>query len=302
MDIQQLSAFITITELGSFSAAASQLGITQSAISKRISLLEAQVTQPLFDRINRRIQLTEAGQALLPRAKRIVQEIEDTTRYMKDRKGLINGTLSIATSHHIGLHRLPPVLKNFTQQYPDVHLQINFIDSEQASPAIIQGDFELALITLPQAMIENKSKIDPYPQMQHYEVWSDPLAFVANRQHPLTKKVKDKKSITLSDLANYPAILPDQNTYTTELIQTLFDEQKQPLTISMTTNHLDAINMMISVGLGWSVLPLSLMNKTITQLPIKGPTLIRKLGCIHHRERTLSNAARAMLSLLRNKS
>jgi len=302
MDIQQLIAFTTIADLGSFSAAAAQLRLTQSAISKRIALLEVQVSQPLFDRINRTVQLTEAGQALLPRAQRIIREVEDTKRYMTDIKGLVTGSLSIATSHHIGLHRLPTVLKRFTEQYPDVHLQINFIDSEQANAAVLQGEFELALITLPQSFIDDEGQVDRNHDIQHYRIWSDPLAFVTNQQHPLAKKVSQGLSVTLADLANYPAILPDPNTYTTQLIQNLFDEKKQALNISMTTNHLDAINMMISVGLGWSVLPLTLMNKNIIELPIKAPCLVRELGCIHHRERSLSNAARAMLTLLRKNS
>lgn len=299
MDTPQLSAFVSIAELGSFSLAASQLGLTQSAISKRIALLETELAQPLFDRINRRIQLTEAGQALLPRAQRILQEVKDTTRYMSDMQGMTSGSLSIATSHHIGLHRLPAILKRFTQAYPDVHLQISFIDSEQASAAVIEGEYDLALMTLPQLMPDEDENLKSYPKIQHHTIWADPLAFAANHQHPLAKKVKQKQAVNLADLANYPAILPDLNTHTTRLIQTLFHEQKQSLTISMTTNHLDAINMMISVGLGWSVLPLTLMNKHITQLPIKGTKLVRQLGCIHHRERTLSNAARAMLSMLR---
>lgn len=290
MDIQQLTAFVTIAELGSFSAAARRLHLTQSAISKRIALLEVQVTQPLFDRIGRSVQLTEAGLALVPRAKRILQEIADTKQFMSDSRGSVSGPLRIATSHHIGLHRLPPFLTTFSQQYPDVHLQLTFIDSEQAINAIVQGEFELALITLPETILDNN--ID---NIQHHNLWQDPMEFIVNNNHPLSFKQK----IKLADLAAYPAILPDRNTYTTELIQQLFTQERQTLDISMTTNHLDAIKMMISVGLGWSVLPETLMSKNITRLNVTGLKLTRQLGCIHHRARTLSNAARTMLKHLR---
>ncbi len=302
MDTQQLLAFTTIANSGSFSAAASQLGLTQSAISKRIALLEEYVAQPLFDRVSRQVLLTEAGQKLLPRAKRILQEIDDTRRYMLDLKGDVSGLLTIATSHHIGIHRLPSLLKRFTQHFPDVHLDIHFIDSEQAIEAIEQGDFELALMTLPNSLLLQSNENHPVHKLQYHPIWSDPLAFVADKQHPLTQKASRKKTINLADLANYPAILPDKNTYTTQLIQSLFEKQGQALSISMTTNHLDAISMMISVGLGWSVLPTTLLSKNIIKLPIKGPELVRELGCIHHRERTLSNAARAMLDMLRKES
>ncbi len=286
MDSQLLTAFVTVAELSSFSAAAEQLHLTQSAISKRIALLEAKITQPLFDRIGRSVQLTEAGVALVPRAKRILQEIADTEQFMSDIRGSVSGTLRIATSHHIGLHRLPPFLKSFSEQYPDVHLQLTFIDSEQATQAILQGDFELALITLPDSMLSNG--VD---NIQHHHLWQDPMVFIANNKHPLSAK----KCIKLTDLADYPAILPDRNTYTTELIQQLFTRENQVLNISTTTNHLDAIKMMITVGLGWSVLPETLLSKSITSLKVSNLKLTRQLGCIHHQERTLSNSARAML-------
>lgn len=291
MDAQLLAAFITVVETGSFSLAAEQLRLTQPAVSKRIALLEEQVTQPLFDRVSRKIVLTEAGQALLPRAKMIVQQLQDTQQFMEDIKGDIRGLIRIGTSHHIGLHRLPSVLKQFSQAHPEVHLQLHFIDSEQAIQAILNGEFDLALITLPETILNNEKEA-----IQHHSLWQDPMCFVANPEHPLTHK----QSISLKDLANYPAILPDKNTYTTQLIQQLFTKQKQRLDISMTTNHLDAIKMMIAVGLGWSVLPRTLVDDNITDLSVANIGLTRQLGCIHHRERTLSNAAREMLKYLQN--
>jgi DNA-binding transcriptional LysR family regulator len=290
MDTQHLIAFVTIVDKGSFSLAAEQLGLTQPAISKRISLLEEQVTQPLFDRISRSAKLTEAGLALLPRARKILRELEDTQRYMADLRGEVGGQLRIATSHHIGLHRLPPVLKAFTQNHPDVHLQLHFIDSEQAIQSIQQGEFDIALITLPETILNEE--ID---SIQHRTLWQDPMCFVAGGSHPLN----DRKRIKLSDLAHYPAILPDANTYTTKLIQQLFDNEQQPLNISMSTNHLDAIKMMISIGLGWSVLPETLVSKNLCRLPVSKIRPSRQLGCIYHRERTLSNAGRALLHSLR---
>lgn len=303
MDTQQLSAFVAIAKFDSFSEAAEHLGLTQSAISKRIALLEEFLQQSLFDRVSRQIQLTEAGHALLPRAKQLLQDMDDTKRFMSDLNGLVAGSLSMATSHYIGLHRLPPVLKEFANAYPDVHLQLNFIDSEQAYQAILQGDFELALITLPHNpdyLIHQKHSGSLLPsQIQSHPIWEDPLVFVANKEHPLAKKSGKEGQLNLADFAPYPAILPDRQTYTTQLVQQAFDEKHQALNISMTSNHLDAISMMISVGLGWSVLPKTLINTHLEILNVDKPALVRQLGCIHHRGRTLSNAARAMLTRLR---
>ena len=148
MDNQNLKAFITVAEVGSFSEAADRLYLTQSAISKRIALLEQQIGKRLFDRIARQVSLTEAGNELLPRARRILQEYENALQAINDLSGEASGTLRLAISHHLGLHRLPPILKQFAQQYPNVTLDIEFMDSEKAYEQVLHGDSEVAVITL----------------------------------------------------------------------------------------------------------------------------------------------------------
>ena len=120
MDIAGLRAFIIIAEGGSFSLAAEHLHLTQPAVSKRIAALEAELNVRLFDRLNRTVRLTEAGVLLLPRARRILAEIDDSRRALRNLAGTVTGPLIVATSHHIGLHRLPPVLRTFATRYPQV--------------------------------------------------------------------------------------------------------------------------------------------------------------------------------------
>jgi len=132
VDTANLSAFLAVADSGSFSRAAEQLHITQPAVSKRIALLEQQLDARLFDRIGRHVTLTEAGRALKPRAELVLQTLTDTRRALGKLSGQVRGRLSMATSHHIGLHRLPPVLRRFTKAYPGVALDIDFLDSEVA--------------------------------------------------------------------------------------------------------------------------------------------------------------------------
>lgn len=293
MDTQLLRAFLAVTEAQSFSIAADKLHLTQSAISKRIALLEQQLSQSLFDRIGRSVCLTESGKALLPRAQHIIDEIEDTERFMAQQSSIVAGELRIATSHHIGIHRLPPILKAYRQDYPDVHLQLHFIDSEQAINTVMHNDCDIAITTLP-ASHNNDS--DGSSDVQYHTLWQDPMQMVVSHQHPLSQK----KNVTINDLSQHPAILPDIATRTTQLVQTLFSKDNTHLNISMTSNHLDAIKMMVAVGLGWSALPERLIDESLHVLPIKNARIIRELGCAHHRHRTLSNATRAMLHCLKN--
>ena len=284
MDNQSLQAFVGVAEHGSFSEAAEHLHLTQSAVSKRIATLEQQVGKKLFDRIARRVSLTEAGSALLPRAKHILQECESAVQAINDLSGDTQGILRLAISHHLGLHRLPPILKTFARQYPLVNLDIEFMDSEKAYEQILQGQSEVAVITL---ALENHQNI------LSKEIWKDPLRFICAPDHPLAQI----KNPSLNNLAKYPVILPGLNTYTGRIIQDLFNSQNIPLTSPMSTNYLETISTMVEIGLGWSALPETLI-KNLHVMKTAQPETNRKLGYIHHRNRSLSNAAVAFLNLL----
>lgn len=285
MDIPNLNAFVAVADTHSFSAASEQLYLTQPAISKRISALENELDIQLFDRIGRKVTLTEAGSALLSRARNILQQVEDSKRAIQNLSGHIAGKLSIGTSHHIGLHRLPPVLRAFTHAHPEVELDLHFMDSEEACHAIEHGELELGIVTLP---------LKPAKVLHTYQVWPDPLDIVVNRSHPLTKLNK----ITPKQLAEYPAILPTLGTYTRQIFEHTMRKHKLELKVGLSTNYLETIKMMVSVGLGWSVLPRSMLNKELKTLSIDGIKLERQLGVVWHSGHTLSNAAKAMSEML----
>ena len=287
MDTQLLGAFLAVAETASFSVAAERLHLTQPAVSKRIAALEEQLGARLFDRIGRHVSLTESGRRLLPRAQRILREIEDTERVIRDLSGSVSGPLTIATSHHIGLHRLPPVLREFSRRHPDVRLEIEFMDSEKAHDAVAQGSLELAVITLAPA--------GSAPRLQAREVWPDPLSVMVARDHPLAGRLR----VSIGELAQHPAVLPGPGTYTGQILQQLFDASGVRLEVSMSTNYLETLRMLAAIGLGWSVLPDSMRTEELVALELPGAHLMRSLGYVYHRDRTLSNAARAFIALLK---
>ena len=284
MNNQNLKAFITVAECNSFSTAADRLYLTQSAISKRIAQLEQQIGKRLFDRIARQVSLTEAGAALLPRAQRILSEYENALQAINDLSGEASGTLRLAISHHLGLHRLPRILKQFAQQFPNVNLDIEFTDSEKAYEQVLHGETEVAVITL---------ALESHHNINSKKIWDDPLQFICANDHPLAKLDQPK----LQDLAEYPIILPGLNTYTGRIIQNLFHQQGIPLKSTMSTNYLETISTMVEIGLGWSVLPETLI-RDLYVMPFDQVSIARVLGYIHHTNRSLSNAAVEFLKLI----
>ncbi len=290
MDTQNLAAFVAVAELGSFSLASAQLHLTQPAVSKRVANLEQQLGKPLFDRIGHRIQLTEAGAVLLPQAKAIQDSVRMARRSLHDLDGDVRGPLTLATSHHLGLHRLPTVLRDFAASYPEVALELSFMGSEEAEQAVLTGTVELAITTL-------APNAEGIPSSLHSEeVWPDPLAFVVSPTHPLAAEGKTD----LATLSQYPAVLPEPDTYTTQIVQSTFKQAGQVLHLRLATNFLETIKMLVSIDFGWSVLPHTLVDKQITTLAIDGVSLTRSLGFIHHRQRSLSNAAKAFIDQLKH--
>lgn len=283
MDTQNLRAFLLVAETGSFSLAAEKLHLTQPAVSKRVALLEDQLGAQLFDRIGRNISLTEAGDALLPHAKSVQHELDAAEQSVRDLSGNIAGQLRLATSHHIGLHRLPPVLSRFSRDYPAVHIDIDFMDSEQAYELIMQGKVELAVVTLAPSSEESVITLP---------VWRDPLDIVIARDHELLASGEVPDLVAMS---KHPAILPGLNTYTGQIIKQLFDQHGLELQVSLVTNYLETISMMASVGLGWTILPRSMRDESLATIEVKGIAIERTLGLVYHRSRSLSRAARAFI-------
>jgi DNA-binding transcriptional LysR family regulator len=285
MDIANLQAFVSVAEAGSFSTAAEQLFLTQPAISKRIAQLESELDSRLFDRIGRHTALTESGRALLPRARRILAEVEDSRRAITNLSGRVAGPLRIGTSHHIGLHRLPPVLRRYSLDWPEVELDLHFMDSEQACRDVLHGRLELGIVTLPP---------DPAEDLAVREVWPDPLDFVTGRDHPLARSGR----VTPARLGRHDAILPATGTYTRAIIEQALAPYGLTVPVRMATNYLETIKMLVGVGLGWSVLPRSMMDGELAVIRVDGLRLQRRLGAVWHTRRTLSNAAQAMLEML----
>lgn len=284
MDLNNLQAFLAVADCASFSAAAERLHITQPAVSKRIQVLENMMECRLFDRVGRRVYLTDAGRVLRPRAEALLRDVADTQRELHDLGRQVAGELGLATSHHVGLHRLAPALRRFTRRYPEVQLDIRFEDSEDAYDLVRRAEAEIAVVTL-----------DPRGDgdLASRALWHDPLVFVAAADHPLAGP-----AVTLADLAAARPILPGLATYTGRIVAAAFADAGLTVRPNLATNYLETIAMLAGIGLGWSVLPRTMVKAPLVELAVACQPLSRQLGYVSNPRRTLSNAARAFREVL----
>lgn len=285
MDIQSLQAFVSVIDNGSFSAAATQLHLTQPAISKRLANLEQQLDCALLDRSHRSLRLTEAGQHLLPYARRVLDELYNARQTLTRLNTDVAGSLSVIASHHIGLHYLPAWLRALKQRHPGIELSLQFMESERALGLLHRLEGELAFVTLNDAMDSA------------FEIlwrWNDPMVFVCGPDHPLA----GLESPELGDLEAYECLLPAPETETYRVIRHFFMEADVRLRALSLTNHLENIKAMTAAGLGWSVLPETLLDDSLNLLPGL-PSLSRNLGAVTLRRRQLGRAGEALIDIAR---
>jgi DNA-binding transcriptional LysR family regulator len=196
----------------------------------------------------------------------------------------------LATSHHIGLHRLPQILRDFKIKYPQVDLDLHFMDSEDACVAIANNEIELAIVTLP----ENADA-----QLNLETIWIDTLQIVLAPDHPLA----DDDHIDQVKLLDFPAILPSMGTFTRKIINNYFSNNKDQIKIILETNYLETIKVMVSANLGWSMLPTSMLDNTVIGKPLNnsemhGLEIQRVLGIVTRQNRTLSLSSQAFILML----
>jgi DNA-binding transcriptional LysR family regulator len=149
------------------------------------------------------------------------------------------------------------------------------------------GELELAIVTLPPR---------PSSSLLTKPLWNDPLSVVCAPDHPLA----GYKKAGLPTLAQHKTILPGPETFTRQIVESAFKPLGMTLQVELSTNFLETIKMLTAVGLGWSVLPESMLDSELKRLntPLQ---LSRQLGVVQHAARTPSNAACAMLDLLQAK-
>ena len=287
MNLAAFEAFVKVMETGSISMAADLLFITQPAVTKRIHSLEEYFGVKLFESAGRGVQATHAAHSLLPKVKNWLNELGDIHHTLSHEQGQVQGKLKIGTSHHIGLHHLPNHLRTYVQTFPEVTLDVHFVDSEQAHEKVLAGDLELAFLTL---------SVQVYARLSYVTIWDDPLVFVAASFHPLA----NQKNLQLEDLIQYPSLLPAAQTYTSQITLPEFEKRGLKPKIRMSNNPLESIRMLASIGLGWSVLPKTLINQDLQQLDINFE-MNRQLGMVWHPGRSQSKAVLELIEMMRIK-
>jgi LysR family transcriptional regulator, low CO2-responsive transcriptional regulator len=237
MEIRQLKAFLAIAEARTFTAGARRVNVTQAAISMQIRQLEDEVGLQLFTRTPRRVILTEAGECLLERARKILREHDTAIEEIAELGGVEYGRLRIGSaSAEFTTHQLPVILRSVRASYPKSDLSVTSGTSATLVEKIMHGEIDIAFVSLP---VENSS-------ITTDTLFSDEIVAIAHPEHQNARE----RFVSAAALAGEPLILGERGGNTRRMIDDFFNAANVRPNITMELSRQEAVNQMVEHGLG----------------------------------------------------
>lgn len=282
MDFRQLESFVTIAKMKNFSQAAEKLFLTQPALSNHISKLENELGVTLFERNNKKTELTPAGKVFFISAQAMLNQRESAVLDLNDYQGKIEGMLEIGTSSVPGQYLLPDILTRFNVHYPHVIYNIHYLNSKQVIASILSGEMDFGIV----GVNPNNSSLTSE------KIAEDVLVAIAPNRPPFDVM----ESISAEELLNYRMLLRQEGSGTRQALENAlnqyFKEKVRLKTVAYIDNN-EMIYICVKKGLGISVVSnLAVADKaSVGQLKIlqlKDLQIKRSFYFVYPKSRTLS--------------
>ena len=252
MEIRQLRAFVAIAETKTFTAGAKRVHVTQAAISMQISQLEKEIGLPIFIRTPRQVLLTEAGEVLLGRARKILREHDAAIAQIAELAGAKKGRLRIGSaSSNFLTGNLPKVLNRLKKQFPDAEISVISGTSEALIERILAGEMDVAFVSLP---VESQ-------HIQTELLFSDEIVAIAHPSHPLA----NKKVVSAAALAGEKLILGERGGNTRREFDNFFVAAGVKPNVSMELSRQSSINEMVKNGMGVGIAGVKAVEKDVKE-------------------------------------
>lgn len=289
MELHQLTYFVAVAELGSFSRAAERCNVAQPSLSQQIQKLEQELGEPLFDRLPRRVVLTDAGRSLLPRAASILAEVRDIKHAMHQEADASRGVLNVGFIPTIAPFVLPQVMKRFSREFPQARLSVHEDLTDALVHDLTDGKLDVAITSVP---IHNRL-------IRVQELLSEPLlAASSKRNDPIARE-----SICVRELDDFPFIALSEMHCLGEQVQSFCYQRHLELKIVCHATQLTTVYNCVAAGLGISLVPRSLAlsdkSEQVIYRELSDATPQRKIAAATHVERTQSFLAKKFIEIVR---
>ncbi len=287
MDFSQLQSFVEVARLKNFSRAAGKLGLTQPAISTQIRQLEEEFGVRLFDRIGKKVFLTQPGVLLLEHAVKILNVQKEALEALRDLMPNLGGHLTLGATEASCLYLLPKVFAVFKKRHPEVQITVYRNFSTKILQKLQEDSVDLGFVSLP---VEIRD-------METIPLFREPVDVAVAPGHPLASR----SSVTVEEIARYPWIFPKASR-TREMLEQLFRGIEPPVQVTMELSGVETIKRFVSIGLGITMLSRSYASAevragTLKLIPLEAPRVERQLGLAYRTDRYLSRSAQAFIEI-----
>jgi LysR family transcriptional regulator, transcriptional activator of the cysJI operon len=292
MDARRLEVFRAVARHSSFTRAASDLHLSQSAVSQQIAALELELGGPLFDRSRRRVRLTPAGAALLARADALLAGFAEAHRAVAAARGAVEGDLRVSASLTIGNYVLPVPLATLGLRHPALRLQVTIDNSEHVVAALLSGAADVGFV---EDEVERSG-------ITVTHVLDDELVLVAPAGHRFAALTE----VPLEELAAEPLIQREPGSGTRLVAEQHLRAaglMPETLRVSAELSQIETIKASVEAGLGVAILSRSSLGKelalgTLIALPLAGVPIRRRLAAVTLTGATTLPAARELIALV----
>jgi DNA-binding transcriptional LysR family regulator len=288
IDSRQLLAFATLARHGSFTVTARELFLTQSAVSHTIKSLEQEVGVRVFDRVGKKVHLTQAGEHLLKHAERILREMQDARAGLEELQNWGHSRLRLGASPAACQYLLPTVLREFKQSFPQCVIRIEAGDGPRMVDLLRANQIDLALMLKPEAREE----------LAFRPLFEDELRLVVPPMHPWAQRGR----VARNELGVETFILYNKGSYTFRLVEEYFDAEKASLANVVELGSMEAIKELVKIGLGVGILADWIVRQEIAEnslvsFPLGPRKLRRTWGVSFLRGRKLPLAEETFVGL-----
>lgn len=286
MNFRKLKIFYeTATELN-MTKVAKKLYISQPSISQAIHEIEDEIGVILFDRIGKKLFLTEEGHVYLNYSRRILNLYEESIKTINDISESKKGKIKIGASTTIGIYILPDIIKGFLQANKEIEISLSVDNTIKIEKMILENKIDFAYI-------EGKSCFE---EIVKKEIWEDELIFICSAVHPWNKK----DILSKEDISNEKLIMREMGSGTREIVESFLENNNIEYNIFMELGNTEAIKKSVEANLGISCLSVRSVHEKIQTGDLKGirikdKNITRKLSLIHHKDKFFNNNMKSFI-------
>ncbi|NBS06045.1 MAG: LysR family transcriptional regulator [Verrucomicrobia bacterium] len=290
MQVESFRVFRDLVETRSFSRSASLNGITQSAVSQQLRSIEVRLRVPLLERTSKQFALTREGQLLYEASREIIGYYQRFQHQLEEMRNIISGTIRLVAVPSLGLHELPPYIKDFLKAFPQVKIQVDYRRSNEVYESVAAGDADVGFVAFPSP--RKGLKVETFKK--------DTLHIICAPGHPLLKK----GPVDLAQLGQTKIISLAPEMPTRQGLDRILATRGLKFQPMMEFDNVETLKQAVEINAGVAFLPASavaseLAKGSLAILPHLGKEIVRPLGIVFRASRMVSPAVKRFLKALK---